>query len=331
MLQLFEHWPIEWDTLKAFKLWIKNKFEPCKNYVKGRTAEKTFYKCKTCHRNSSNHCGICDDWSLAVESWSHCHCSMLVENKTLLKSEETIKKKCAELNDFDEFWGTTFDKIIQEFMADDNESCKITKIDLRLCSPQVNCIVDICVSKLSWTQEYALEKALPIISRWQVNNPETRLINPVKILKKRTIQGNLAFVVEWMWCIDKPNLAPEQFQTCEPAIFLANICQDLLDEFEESKKKKPAKKTTTKKVVNKPSQKSTKEVVPVIEKDQKPITQFFQQKKEVNMAKILIQKKKSKPETDIRKSKAITNDTTLDTTDEYLPNDFSFLVDDIIR
>jgi len=208
-----------------------------------------------------------------------------------------------------------------------DESCKIKKIDLKICSPQVNCIVDICISKLSWTQEYALEKALPIISRWQVNNPETRLINPIKILKKRTIQGNLAFVVEWMWCIDKPNLAPEQFQTCEPAIFLANICQDLLDEFEESKKKKPPKKVTTKKVSNKQSQKSSK-VVPVIEKDQKPITQFFQHKKEINMAKILIQKKNSK--TDITKSNPNFNDTTLDTTDEYLPNDFSFLVDDII-
>ena len=317
MLQLFEHWPIEWDTLKAFKLWIKNKFEPSKNYVKGKTAEKTFYKCLTCHRNSSNHCGICDDWSLAVESWSHCHCSMLMENKNLLKvEEEKIKRKCAELNDL-EFWTTTFDKIIQEFVADDNESCKIKITDLRLCSPQVNCIVDICVSKLCWTQEYALDKALPIISRWQVNNPETRLINPVRILKKRIIQGNLAFVVEWMWGIDKPNLAPEQFQTCEPAVFLAKICQNLLDEFEESKKK-------PKKVAKKVNQPRSSKVVPVIEKDQKPITQFFQQRKEVNVAKRLIQKKKS----NVGKSKL--TDDTLDTTNEYLPNDFSFLVDDIM-
>ena len=95
---------------------------------------------------------------LAVESWSHCHCSMLMENKNLLKSEETIKKKCAEhFNEFEDFWSTTFDKIIQEFMNAD-ESCKIKKIDLKICSPQVNCIVDICISKLSWTQEYALEK-----------------------------------------------------------------------------------------------------------------------------------------------------------------------------
>ena len=83
---------------------------------------------------------------------------MLMENKTLLKSEETIKKKCAEhFNEFEDFWSTTFDKIIQEFMNAD-ESCKIKKIDLKICSPQVNCIVDICISKLSWTQEYALEK-----------------------------------------------------------------------------------------------------------------------------------------------------------------------------
>ena len=108
---------------------------------------------------------------------------------------------------------------------------------------------------------------------------------------------------------------------------MANICEDLLDEFEESKKKKPPKKVTTKKVSNKQSQKSSK-VAPVIEKDQKPITQFFQHKKEINMAKILIQKKNSK--TDITKSNPNCNDTTLDTTDEYLPNDFSFLVDDII-
>ena len=102
---------------------------------------------------------------------------------------------------------------------------------------------------------------------------------------------------------------------------MANICEDLLDEFEESKKK-------PKKAAKKVNQPRSSKVVPVIEKDQKPITQFFQHKKEINMAKILIQKKNSK--TDITKSNPNCNDTTLDTTDEYLPNDFSFLVDDII-
>ena len=43
--------------------------------------------------------------------------------------------------------------------------------------------------------------------------------------------------VNWEWIASKPRLAPESFETCEPTIYLSDICQELIDEFESKKKK----------------------------------------------------------------------------------------------
>ena len=76
--------------------------------------------------------------------------------------------------------------------------------------------------------------------------------------------------VNWEWIASKPRLAPESFETCEPTIYLNDICQELIDEFE-SKKRKPKKP-----VKKKPN-------VVVVKKqprdDGPKITQFFKEKK----------------------------------------------------
>ena len=56
IVQLLEEWPIKWDVLEAFRLWIKNKFTPSGNYTKGKTSQKSVYYCSICKKDSDNHC-----------------------------------------------------------------------------------------------------------------------------------------------------------------------------------------------------------------------------------------------------------------------------------
>ena len=112
---------------------------------------------------------------------------MLMENKSLLKLEESTKKKCAEFDT--NFWTDTFEKIIQEFVSDEEQKTKVSKNDFKLECPKVDNFITICEKKLTWTQEYAIEKLLPILSRWQVNTPDKPVIKPVHIVKKRIVHG----------------------------------------------------------------------------------------------------------------------------------------------
>ena len=117
---------------------------------------------------------------------------MLMENKALLKIEESTKKKCSELED-SEFWTSTFDDIIEEFTKKD-DNCELDLEKVPLNHPQLDTIVSICEKKLGWTQEYALEKSIPMITRWQVNHPDVKIVKPIQIIKKRVVHGTPSYV-----------------------------------------------------------------------------------------------------------------------------------------
>ena len=291
LTQLFELWPQNWDCIGILKLWIKKKFLPTVTIHKGKSIH---YNCSKCVGDT--HCEDCDEWSFAVSSWSTCHCQLLHENKTLLKLEESLKKKCADL-DYD-FWNNKFEKVMDEFL----QSCNPTVVDrvrhFQVCCPNIDKFVALASKKLAWTEEYGLEKILPLISRWQVQCGSKRsVISPLEILKQRTISGTVCFLLTWEWTSSRPELAPEKFETTEPSIYLENFCPTLIEAFLASKKK--SKPKTKKKIV---SDKPTKA--------QQPITQFFKEKK-------------SKKEV-----KTVT--VSEDEEKENLPDNLSFLIDDIL-
>ena len=88
---------------------------------------------------------------------------MLKENKVMFKLEESLKKKCKELS---EFWHDTFEKVIDEFM----KPCNNVAVDkvryFQMNCPKLDEFVKICVKKMTWTEEYAVEKFLPLITRY---------------------------------------------------------------------------------------------------------------------------------------------------------------------
>lgn len=293
VLQLFEAWPESWNAIGALRFWIKFKFQASKNVTTHKS--KISYACLTCD-GDSNHCDGCEQWSFAVESWAHCHCQLLSDNKVVLKLEESLKKKCAELG---EFWNETFEKVLDEF----TKTCKKSVIDnvrhFQMNCPNVDDFIKICVKKMAWTEEYATEKILPLISRWQVRNSSEKVVEPVAVVKKRTVSGTPSFNVSWTWVGSKPSLAPDTFETCEPAIYLTEFCPQLVEEFE-SKKKKP--KVTKKK----PKEASASQ----------KITNFFKEgKKSKNKAVERIKEQEASPEM---------------SEDEQLPDNLSFLIEDVL-
>lgn len=314
VIQLFESWPMSWDVLGALRLWIQHNFASDSNYSKGKTAQKSSFLCIDCDEAAGLHCTSCDEWSLAVKSWSHCHCSMLTKDKILLKHEETIKKKCAELGQETDFWEDVFEKVISEFLT----SCSKKFDHLRLYNfacPDITKFVPLCVKKLAWTEEYCIEKVLPLISRWQIQTKcrETVII-PESIVKQRTVSGIPSLVVRWRWNGATPEQAPETFETCEPRIFLQDVCSDAIEKFDEAKKKPAKAKTTRKKVVKSKEDKENEA--------QKPITQFFTQKKNSMPTKGAIPKRL------IAEAAALNASTTSD--EEALPDNLSFLIDDLL-
>ena len=80
----------------------------------------------------------------------------------MLKLEENIKKKCKELPDF---WNDTFENVINEFMKPSARGVVEKVRHFQVNCPKLDDFVNICVKKMAWTEEYAVEKFLPIITR----------------------------------------------------------------------------------------------------------------------------------------------------------------------
>ena len=98
---------------------------------------------------------------------------MLKENKVMFKLEESLKKKCKELS---EFWHDTFEKVIDEFMKPCNNVAVEKVRYFQINCPKLDEFVKICVKKMTWTEEYAVEKFLPLITRYVLKTGSDKII-----------------------------------------------------------------------------------------------------------------------------------------------------------
>ena len=152
--------------------------------------------------------------------------------------------------------------------------------------------VPLAVKKLAWTEEYALEKILPIICRTQLSlivehqldepiekerfiERNRYLFNPVRLTKQRIIAGIPSFNVEWNRRTSLGSkhaelfTIPERYESCEPEFLLLKTYPKLVESFYDEKL------TKTKKQKTKPAKNSKR----VKETAQKPITEFFSEAK----------------------------------------------------
>ena len=145
--------------LDILRHWIAIDFSS-KIAKKAKGNQKMSYNCATCDK--TEHCDECNQWCMAVKSWTHCHCQMLKENIVMVKLEENLKKKCKELSNF---WHDTFENVIDEFTKPSSDGVVDKVRHFQMNCPKLDDFVNICVKKMAWTEEYAVEKLLPLITR----------------------------------------------------------------------------------------------------------------------------------------------------------------------
>ena len=80
----------------------------------------------------------------------------------MVKLEENLKKKCKELSNF---WHDTFENVIDEFTKPSSDGVVDKVRHFQMNCPKLDDFVNICVKKMAWTEEYAVEKLLPLITR----------------------------------------------------------------------------------------------------------------------------------------------------------------------
>lgn len=250
-----------------------------------------------------------------VVSCNDCICSYIANDKKLQKLESSVKKKCKAIEQT--WWEEEYQQILEEFFSEDGTNVNMSEYTKQNC-PKFSQCLSILVKKLAWEEEYAKEKILPIISRWQVKHKvsggQMDVIIPMKIVKKRVVGGVPSLSIEWK---SLESDIPKTFETVESTEEIEQAYPVLYQDYMASIEK-PAKKTETKKCRGKKAKKDeNKENVGKT----KPITEFFTQKK------ILTQQTEKKCEVSPMK---LVSDSDEDNS-VFDCSDLSFIIDDIVN
>nr|CAG4640795.1 EOG090X04LH [Eulimnadia texana] len=114
--------------------------------------------------------------------------------------------------------------------------------------PEIESLLKTLQIKLNWKEDYALNKAIPLVTRWAVKNPEHLSKIPLKackIIKKKVQRGKPLYVVEWSSVKDFGQLE-NVYETTEPRHLIEKHFPKLVESFgAKTSKKKIAKRSET--------------------------------------------------------------------------------------
>ncbi|CAH0391924.1 unnamed protein product [Bemisia tabaci] len=155
----------------------------------------------------------------------------LLSSDPLLKLEVKIRQKALEDPSFPSA------DIIAEFLKE-NENLKSQKFSWE--RPSLAKFLSIAGRKLKWEDDYAIEKFLPVLTRWQLlhGNPEKPVVELEKIIKKRKPRGIASYEISWK---------SFTVTTIEPEELVHKMFREAVEQYEElnckgSKKKQQVKK-----------------------------------------------------------------------------------------
>ena len=275
VIQLFKGWPKDWDALKILDYWRKSGF-------------KIFVGCDgNCKKNE--HCVSCISFQDCIAAPMFCLCSHLKNNPKHAKLENLIKTKCQ--NEDEHWWTDVFPKIMDEFESKQENISDLQQFS-ELGEPNFDQAMSILVNKLTWTDDYAKEKLIPFLTRWQLEQMLSgkatgKVVDLSRIVKKRVVNNVKSLQLEWIVKKDDHcKQLDKVFESIEPFDLVNEAFPDMVKQFEDSKKK-PKKKEKV----------NDKEKVVVNPKSQ--ITNFFKQQKiKLNspLKKKVKQEKESKDE-----------------------------------
>ncbi|EDV51000.1 flap endonuclease GEN [Drosophila erecta] len=287
ILARMRSWRGETDKYNALEIRVDDK-SICSNCGHiGKTQSHTKSGCSVCRTHRG-----CDE-------------SLWKEQRLSIKAELTLRRKALLSPDFPN------EEIIAEFLS---EPDTIPNLNLNWRQPNLVKFIKQVGHLLQWPEIYCFQKFFPILTRWQVqqSKQEKVLIQPVEIIKKRTVKGVPSLELRWHdpsgilkglipdkqiaeYEAEHPKGIEELYCTIEPLDMLQAAYPDLVAVFLKSKEK-PAKKTARKKKTapeeqdkeNEPSSKPKRVVrkkKAQLEGNQPLLQQFLRPKKECTPVK----------------------------------------------
>ncbi len=193
-----------------------------------------------------------------------------------------------------DWWNTTYPKVVAEFLEE--EDCLLPDSQqLKHCQgigrPDVPACLSILVRKLAWTEEYAVQKMIPLVALWQARSDADReeeeeaqgdtLLCPLRIVKRRTCGGVASLQVEWEtarvevadeMAAGEALELPGAFEAVVPADVVERAYPEMFAQFMESLKKPKKKSVAARK-------KKPKETDERPAATQGQITDFFTQRR----------------------------------------------------
>ncbi|EDW50563.1 flap endonuclease GEN [Drosophila sechellia] len=238
ILDRMRSWRGETDKYNALEIRVDDK-SICSNCGHiGKTQSHTKSGCSVCRTHKG-----CDE-------------SLWKEQRLSIKAELTLRRKALLSPDFPN------EEIIAEFLS---EPGTIPNLNLNWRQPNLVKFIKQIGHLLQWPEIYCFQKFFPILTRWQVqqSKQEKILIQPLEIIKKRTVKGVPSLELRWHDTSDifkglipdnqiaeyeaeHPKGIEELYYTIEPLDMLETAYPDLVAAFLKSKEK-PAKKTARKK------------------------------------------------------------------------------------
>ncbi|KAK0183301.1 hypothetical protein PV327_001354 [Microctonus hyperodae] len=184
----------------------------------------------------------------------------------LISNEYQIRKKCMAVDNFPN------QELIDEFIVRKGSVPNQIK---KWNKPDVILLIEFLNKKLKWKSDYTIEKVIPILTRWNVENlinidlklsiDTSSLIIPKRIKKIRNIQSISNYEIEWDICVEQMKLSDlidnddqcdnttKSLSTIEPQVLVKKAYPELVRMFEEAKaasRKKPTRKRNARKIDN---------------------------------------------------------------------------------
>lgn len=158
------------------------------------------------------------------------------------------------------------EEIISEFLT---QPAKLPNLVLDWRQPNIVKFIKQIGHLLQWPEIYCFQKFFPLLTRWQVQQPNEALalVQPQEIIKKRTVKGIASLELRWEdtrgcfegliphdqieeFKLDHPKGVEELYYTVEPLDMLQAAYPDMVAAFIKSKEKPPKKTASRKKKVN---------------------------------------------------------------------------------
>ncbi|KAH8246236.1 hypothetical protein KR038_006136 [Drosophila bunnanda] len=238
ILARLRNWRQETSKYNALEIRVEDK-SVCSNCGHmGKTQSHTRSGCSVCRTHQG-----CDE-------------SLWKEQRLSIKAELALRRKALLAPEFPN------EEIIAEFLS---EPDTIPSINLNWRQPNLVKFIKQIGHLLQWPEIYCFQKFFPILTRWQVQQStrEKALIEPLEIIKKRTVKGVASLELQWHdpsgsfkglipdeqlseFELEHPKGIEELFYTIEPLDMMEQAYPDLVAAYFKSKEK-PAKKTTRKK------------------------------------------------------------------------------------